>query len=130
MKKQLLHIDFELDFALIAVSCHLKDYRFAWEANKAMQLNFEKVSPYVLPEQEMEFSQYKLPDDVLGISIIANRSAKGYLMSAKPQVDYWLMIEPFDEEELKNRLTALRSISQVLVAYEEKDPQTKEYFIS
>lgn len=61
--------------------------------------------------------------------IFANRSPQGYLISAKPQVDYWLRLEEPDDDRLQNWMQTIRAIPQVLVAYEEAAEKVKEQFI-
>ena len=42
MAKQLLRIDLDTSFFLFGISCHLKDYRFAWTINKSLRDDFKK----------------------------------------------------------------------------------------
>ena len=130
MKKQLLHIEIEMNFSLIGISCHLKDYRFVWGANKALQANFSKTTAYCLQDKDCSFTQYEYELELSTVYLFSNRSPKGYLVSAKPQVDYWLMLdEPYGEEKLKPWIEQLRNMPQVLVAYEEQELKVKENFI-
>lgn len=130
MKKQLLHIDIEMNFSLIGISCHLKDYRFVWGVNKALQANFSKTTAYCLHDKDCSFAQYEYELELSTVYIFSNRSSKGYLVSAKPQVDYWLMLsEPYEEEKLKSWMGELRKLPQVLVVYEEQEAKIKENFI-
>ena len=46
MKKQLLQFEIELDFALIGISCHLKDYRFVWFLNKLFRAISSKPNSF------------------------------------------------------------------------------------
>lgn len=130
MKKQLLQVEFELDFFLVGIGCHLKDYRFIWGLNKTLQTNFSKTTAFCLYDKDCSFSQYEYELELSTAYVFSNRSPKGYLVSKKPQVDYWLMLnEPYGEEKLIPWIEQLRKIPQVLVAYEEQDTKIKENFI-
>lgn len=129
MKKQQLQFEIELDFALIGVSCHLKDYRFVWSLNKTLQSNFIKTKQFCLHDSECHFSQFEYLMELSTAYVFANRSPQGYLVNAKPQVDYWIRLEEPDDERLQSWVQSIRSISQVLVAYEEQNEKVKEQFI-
>ena len=47
MTKKLLRVNLETTFSLLGISCHLKDFRFAWTINKYLQLDFKKSKPYI-----------------------------------------------------------------------------------
>ena len=129
MKKQLLQFEIELDFALVGISCHLKDYRFVWLLNKALRSNFIKTKQFCLHDSDCRFSQFEYSMELSTAYIFANRSATGYLVNAKPQVDYWLKLEEPDNKRLHKWAEEIRTIPQVLVAYEEGVEKVKEQFI-
>ena len=129
MKKQQLQFEIELDFSLVGISCHLKDYRFVWLLNKALKSNFIKMKNSFLNNSECSFSQFEHPMELSTAYIFSNRSIAGYLVSGKSQVDYWLKLEEPDNERLNRWIEAIRTIPQVLVAYEESVEKVKEQFI-
>ena len=73
MAKQLLRIELDTSFYLFGVSCHLKDFRFAWTINKSLSIDFKKSKPY-LKGSNLEFSQYKHPLDLDSIYLFSNKS--------------------------------------------------------
>ena len=129
MKKQQLQFEIELDFSLVGISCHLKDYRFVWLLNKALKSNFIKMKNSFLNDNVCSFSQFEHPMELSTAYIFSNRSIAGYLVSGKSQVDYWLKLEEPDNERLHRWIEAIRTIPQVLVAYEESVEKVKEQFI-
>ena len=129
MKKQHLQFEIELDFALVGISCHLKDYRFVWLLNKVLQSNFIKTKQFCLHDSDCRFSQFEYPMELSTAYMFSNRSPTGYLVNGKPQVDYWLKIEEPDSERLHKWVEEIRTIPQVLVAYEEGAEKVKEQFI-
>ena len=52
MKKKHLQFEIELDFSLVGISCHLKDYRFVWLLNKALKSNFIQTKQFYLNDSE------------------------------------------------------------------------------
>lgn len=130
MKKQLLHVELEIDFSLVGISCHLKDYRFVWSLNKALHTKFSKTKEFCLHEKECSFSQYDYKMELSTAYVFSNRSPQGYLVSTKPQVDFWIKLnDPYQKDNLELWLKKIREISQVLVAYEEHDEKIKEQFL-
>jgi len=129
MKKQQLQFEIELDFSLVGISCHLKDYRFVWLLNKTLKSNFIQTKQFSTNNENCNFSQF---EDLMELStayIFSNRSKTGYLVSGKSQVDYWLKLEEPDNERLHHWIEEIRTIPQVLVAYEESLEKVKEQFI-
>ena len=76
MGKQLLRIDLDVSFYLFGISCHLKDYRFAWTINKSLNVDFVKTKPF-LKDAELEFSQYEYQLDLNKIYLFSNKSPNG-----------------------------------------------------
>ena len=129
MKKQQLQFEIELDFALVGISCHLKDYRFVWMLNKVLKSSFIKTKPFCESDSDRNFSQFEYPTELSTAYIFANRSPTGYLINKKPQVDFWLRLEGPDNERLKKWTKEIQGIPQVLFAYEESLEKIKEQFI-
>ena len=129
MKKKHLQFEIELDFSLVGISCHLKDYRFVWLLNKALKSNFIQTKQFYLNDSDSSFSQFEDPMELSTAYIFANKSKTGYLVSGKSQVDYWLKLEEPDNERLNMWIKEIRTIPQVLVAYEESVEKVKEQFI-
>lgn len=129
MKKQQLQFEIELEFALVGISCHLKDYRFVWLLNKELKSNFIKTKQFCLHDKESCFSQFEYPIEHSNAYVFANRSPQGYLINAKPQVDYWLRLEELEDDHLQKWMQSIKAIPQVLVAYEEAAEKIKEQFI-
>lgn len=129
MKKKQLQFEIELDFSIVGISCHLKDYRFVWLLNKALKSNFTQTNQFYLNDSKCSFSQFEDPMELSTAYIFSNISKKGFLISGKSQVDYWLKLEKPDNERLHKWIDEIRTIPQVLVAYEESAEKVKEQFI-
>jgi len=129
MNKQQLPFEIELDFALVGISCHLKDYRFVWLLNKTLQSNFIKTKQMRLNDSDRPFSQFEYQMELSTAYIFANRGVKGHLINRKKHIDYWLKLEEPDNERSYRWTEEIITIPQVLVAYEESAEKVKEKFI-
>ena len=129
MAKQLLRIDLDTSFSLFGISCHLKDYRFAWTINKSLNIEFKKSKPYV-KAQDLEFSQYDYQLDLDTIYLFANKSHDGYLITKKKQIDYWVLFHnTIDENVVSHYVNIIRNTQFVLAVFEEKNKKIKEHFV-
>jgi|TARA_Y100000385_G_C12913315_1_gene559265 hypothetical protein len=129
MAKQLLRIDLDTSFHLYGISCHLKDYRFAWTINKSLSVDFKKSKPYIKTE-ELEFSQYDYQLDLDTIYIFANKSYNGFLITKKKQVDYWILFHSTVDENVVNHfISSIRNTQFVLAVFEENNKHIKEHFV-
>lgn len=129
MGKQLLRIDLDVSFYLFGISCHLKDYRFAWTINKSLNVDFVKTKPF-LKDAELEFSQYEYQLDLNKIYLFSNKSPNGYLITKKRQIDYWIMFQSTtDQNTIQQFVNSIRNTQSVLTVFEESNNKIKEHFV-
>ena len=129
MPKQLLRIELDTSFYLFGISCHLKDFRFAWTINKSLSVDFKKSKPYV-KGNDLEFSQYEHQLDLNSIYLFANKSQDGFLITKKKQVDYWILLHnTVGEKTISHYISKIRKIQSVLTVFKEDNKQIKEYFV-
>ena len=129
MAKQLLRIDLDTSFFLFGISCHLKDYRFAWTINKSLRVDFKKSKPYIKGE-DLEFSQFEYQLDLDTIYLFANKSHDGFLITKNKQVYYWLMFHnTVDENVISHFINSIRNTQSVLAVFEEENINIKEQFV-
>ena len=129
MTKKLLRVNLDTNFSLLGISCHLKDFRFAWTINKYLQLEFKKSKPYI-KEENQEFSHYTQELDLEPIYLFANKGQNGFIVTKKKQVDYWMLFKnTLDEKAKQNYLNKIRDIDSVLAVFEEENKKIKEYFV-
>jgi hypothetical protein len=130
MAKQHLQIEAEADFHLIAVSCHLKDYRFVWTLNNELKTEFIKTDFYQHYDNKLSFSRFEYQVDFSSIFVISNKSQGGYLLKKTNQIDYWIRIDDnIDSKILKNWVDQIKNINEVLALTFIKNEKQKEYFI-
>ena len=126
----MLQIEIEADFHLIGIGCHYKDYRFVWQVNNSLGINFVKKEDFCPHNREALFSNFEFEVDFEKAHIFSNKSQQGYLVKKKRQVDFWLLVKhSFDDEILSSWMKKINEFPDVLAVYDEKDEKTKEIFI-
>ncbi|MDB2675230.1 IPExxxVDY family protein [Flavobacteriales bacterium] len=126
----MLRIELDVSFSLLGISCHLKDYRFAWTLNHTLRTNFFKTTPYISYDSKAEFSRYQHLSDSDEILVFSNKSQDGFLVSKKKQVDYWLLLQKeVDKQDVQHYARLIQQSEYVLAVFEENDRKTKEQFV-
>lgn len=120
MSRKILSFELDLDFILIAVSTHLKDYRLCYYINKELNTNFRKVADYCLnlsaSNEPLQFSQYYFDIEASETEfyVIANYGTAGFLIPELNSVDYFILIKNhFDEEDLDHMINRLKYIDSI-----------------
>jgi len=126
----MLRIELDVSFSLLGISCHLKDYRFAWTLNHTLRTNFFKTTPYISHDTKAEFARYQHLTDSDEIILFSNKSRDGFLVPKKKQVDYWLLLDKeVDKQDVQQYMSLIRQSEFVLAIFEENDKKTKEQFV-
>ena len=121
--KNVLEIDNPIDFSLLGISCHAKDYRLSWEINKTLTLELEKDESLYSMDLKNEFgfstATFSCVETHLVYMLISNKNEGGHLITEYPQLDYFIRISgPMHEMELKNCKEKLYDIKSVLTVVE------------
>jgi hypothetical protein len=124
MKKFTLNIeeDFELDFELIGISCHEKDFRLCYELNNHLEIDLTRIKDLeiVIKNVKGTYSLFEYLDEEnrLDYYLISNRSEKGILIPEHKSIDFLLQLKGVTSDEIVEELiTKICSISLVLTAY-------------
>ncbi len=124
MSKARLDFDFDYDFLLYGISCHLKDYRLCWSLNHQLGSDLQKQNDYELTvktgEAPLRFSFYTWEDAVnhLKYIVVANRGNPGILVQEQRQADYFLLVEGLtDLVDTQGLLDRIKGTDVVLTAY-------------
>jgi hypothetical protein len=134
-KKILLDIRSEpAVFTLIGISCHLKDYRLSFLLNQHAGFYFHKLEDLKVhlntKKEPNEFSIYLFRDEDYFNTyfLVANRSQDFILVPEIKQVDFLLIVEgEFKKARKDSLIRILRSIPNILTAYEVKFNEIKNY---
>ncbi len=139
MSKVFFQIEPEIDFELICISSHHRDYRLCWEINRNLKLDLKRIDEYFLGTKEKPgelFTQFMYSDvtDHSDFYLISNRciaesgemrpedlfptedSVK--LIPEMKQADYLLLIYgQLNEEDMKLLEDKLNGLSLVQAAW-------------
>lgn len=135
-----LAIEPDFDFVLVAISSSLNDYSLCWALNRFLNVSLERTEDLIAeidPSKDKgAFALFKCEecDYVSGLSLISNKSDKGYLVKALNNIDFFLLIhgELFEEEEQKI-ISTIKGIDGVLLSFKLTkellpDNQRKKFF--
>ena len=123
MNRKTLKFEIDLDFALIAITTSLRDYRICYYINKYLDFNFAKG-----PDLEVDlvqgngpvfFSKYNHHWEAseTDFYFIANKGSDGYLVPEMRRVDYFIMIKNYiAADELDKIVTDLNRIQEIVAA--------------
>lgn len=106
MSKHRLQLEEEYEFLAFGLSCHLKDFRVAWNLSKALNLDFlreiKKLNSDDLDLDEFAKFIARDEDNHLNYIILSNQNEDAYLFKDLKQYDFFILIEGyidiFDED--------------------------------
>lgn len=119
-----LKYELDLDFVLIAITSSLKDYRLAFKINRHISKDFARIEDLSVPlasSGHSFFSRYiyQIPESETDLFLLANKGTEGYLIPEMKNVDYFILIKNFiDQEDIDQLISGLNAIPEVVVAAE------------
>jgi hypothetical protein len=110
------------DYTIIGVSCHLREYRFAYFINERLGFHFRRIEdfrPGAGPDTLFySFYQYPHPDERRNYFLLANFHELGRLVPEERGADYFMITDDLlPVPQSKKLLSRIQSIPQVLAAY-------------
>ena len=124
MASKRLKINNESDAFVLAISCHQKSTKLAWEINQAINCDLQSSNDY---EDNISFIDnidgfpyfnWTNPDNRFTIHLVGNRSEKSLLVPTQKQIDYFFVITGFYEElDFENGMKKIKQIGSVLTAF-------------
>ena len=124
-RKNTLSLTQEYQVSLIGISCHMKSYRLSFNINRALNFSLQRIDDFEIPlnagQEMLCFPLLAFNDENLKnhFCLISNHHPQGKLIPSMRQVDYFLIAKnPVDKYTREKMLQRLRSISQVVAAYE------------
>ncbi len=126
-----------IDFLLIGIASHSKDYKLCYDINKHMNFDFCRTSTdytLTLKGKNATFPMFEFIDEenVLEFYLLANKSKSNYLLKELKNIDYLFMIKGnIDFIDIHTYVTQIKELSSVLTAFpvEVEQLKSKEYLI-
>ncbi len=124
MIKKFLKLELDFEFLLIGITSQLKDYRLCFLINKFTEFDFRKDDDLAISFKNLPkklFSRYVYMPETLECEFIflGNKGSDGFLIPEMKEVDYFIMIKYFiDEEDLDLFLTQLKNIDEIQAVVE------------
>jgi len=131
-RKQILKLGADTDISLIGISCHLKSYRLSFAMDTSLGLSFKRVDDFEIPAHnegvlKYPFLMYEDADLKNQFCLVQNHHPEGKLIPSLRQVDFFLMAgNPLEQALVSGIIRKIRSIPQVLAAYEIDPNNTKD----
>ena len=132
-RKQTLKTGPDNNISLIGISCHLKSYRLSFAMDHSLGFGFRRIKDFEIPESNEDqnlWYPFLICDDKEfknQFCLVGNHHPQGKLLPSLRQVDYFLMARnPMEKSYISNILIKIRSIPQVLAAYEIIPSKTKD----
>ena len=123
-KNNTFQVDYSDEFSIVAISCHLKDYRVTYYLNKALGSHLKKIDDLIIKEQKntnpRNYSLYIYydSDNRTYFYLVSNHHPDGKLFSSLKQTDYFLLIKEHVNNHSKQKIIkTIRDIPGVLTAY-------------
>ena len=108
----------ELDFDVLAINSHSKAYVLCWHINKEINACFKKRKGIVFSKKEV-YPEFACRYEGFGLSIIQNKSKRGFLIPEKNKIDFFLKITPkMSSDQNVQFLLKLKRISKILLIFE------------
>lgn len=124
MTKIKLEFEEEVEYLILGISTHQKDYRLAWAVNRALHCNLSREHDYRLSLSNGSLSlhpyfRWDEPDGHFSYIVATNRGSEGFLIPEYKTADYLFLVTGMTEQINAHALvTDLKEISFVLAAFE------------
>lgn len=124
MDRRILTYEFELDFALVAITSSLEPHVFCFKLNRQLNISLFRIDELGISFREgdvgsLHFDRYFYQNSSVETTfyLLVNRGAGGFLVPEMKNVDFFLLIQNgIDEEDLKATISTINQITEVLVA--------------
>tara|TARA_A100000164_G_scaffold42773_1_gene32574 strand:+ start:1911 stop:2318 length:408 start_codon:yes stop_codon:yes gene_type:complete len=122
-----------LDLTVFGINSHVKGYSLCWHINKILDLDLIKNKGATTSEKET-FSCFEFMLEEQKTLLVQNKSKKGFLLSEKKKIDYFLTFEPaINLDKRKEFLLKLSESSKILLIFEidlEKEPEAHRFIFN
>jgi len=133
MATKRLHIDTENDAYVLAISCHQKSIKLAWEINRALNCELGaqetlKENIYFIKElADQDYFKWQEPNERYTLHLFSNRGEKSLLVPSQNQIDYFFVVTGlYSELNFEEGTKKIKNIQSVLTAFPITLPQVKK----
>ncbi|HQU99867.1 MAG: IPExxxVDY family protein [Bacteroidia bacterium] len=139
MPRKILKINYddELNFSLMGMATGLKDYRLAFEMNKALEIDLQRAADHILivgkNNSQIRYNRFQYFDSIgLTYTLISNKNQSSLMLPELQMIDYLLLLEPPDENTAKEIIISLKKIKtiQAVFKFEIKDLKSRQNLLS
>lgn len=120
MSKNVLEFEYEFEYDIVGISCHMKDYRLAWQLNKTFKIDLSKQNDFelILKDEKQFFSYFKFDDETNESTyhLLNNRTENGLLIPERKEIDYIFCPVGF-MTDVNKYLDKIRKLDMVLTAF-------------
>lgn len=116
-KKHKLFVEEEelLPDAVLRIQSHARDYKLVWAINNGTILQFIKHEGIISQLSNAQHSRYMNDNDLVIADLIKNKSDANYFVPEEKHVDYFLVLQEVEEEEVQNLIKVLNTIKEILL---------------
>ncbi len=124
-KKGIISGNYESEFAIMGIACHLNDYRIIHFLNKILDFNFIRYDDLMVYQKNNEnplafpFYYFNDTETHTYFHFISNRSPDGIMINKWKQIDYVLVVlGSLHNIDLKSIIKQIKKIPNVLAVSE------------
>ena len=108
----------DLEFCILAINSHIKGYKLCWHINRMLNMSFKREDSTVLSEKD-QFTSFVHYEGEQKFVLIENKSKKGFLLSKKRAINFFIKVEPmFSLKEKEEFIVNLNRVSKILLIFE------------
>jgi hypothetical protein len=131
MKKLKLTTSPASDFTFIGISCHLKDFKMAFQLNNSLGISLKRVNDFTSPDHEDRLYPFFIcynQEERKNFMLISNHHPDGRLLPKLKNFDFFLVADDvLPSARLSNLLSGIRKTEKVLMAVSISRDNLKEY---
>lgn len=121
-KHRLLEEEASPRVSVVALSCHVPDYRLCWSLNRTLGLALTRRRADIVEEakdKELHYSVYEQADaeGAAMWSLVSNTCGKRKLIPSQKQADFFLVADQSVAEDTEELTERLRKAEFVLMAF-------------
>ena len=119
----------ELNTTVLAINSHVKDYNLCWHINKILGTELKKQY-----NAKTAGSFFACEFGVQKISLVKNKLKKGYLLSEKKNIDFFITTTPalkdFEKTEFITKLSEIPKILLIFEIHLENEPEAHRLILN